>query len=486
MNITLTRVDGGLHVFPAPPYIIKYLRYSHRSIELVRWKKQSVFEERLLHQTDGKGGVYTLQGFFTQLCYLIGKNKDTYSIVDKRSPMPEINWQAVKDVGPRSYQVDTVVEGLLAGMKSSGIWHATGGYGKTWCQAFTYAGWDKLNTILAIPLAQVFRQTYDKFVEIFPHKHIGRIGDGYNDISKDITISTFRSLKKCAVEKCELLLVDELQGAAGEQIQDVITSMKPKRIFGYTATDEGMFSGTDKLIKGIFGERLIFIPYDEAQEVGAVVPALVYFIRVPDIIMTASTIEAAISQGVKNCKPRNQLIAKVCASVPKNWATLVFVDHIQDHLVKLHEYMPVGTKYIHRETSKRKIGNFALTAKQQDQIIDEFTNNKFQYLIATDAFRAGVDIPHLRVVVQASSGSSKIEVIQEALRGSRTLGPTRQAELGVEDKTHFVLIDFLDEHDPRLHNMARARQKMYEEQKWEVRIVDKVEDIDWYNYENKL
>jgi superfamily II DNA or RNA helicase len=484
MNIKITRLDGGLHIDKTPEYLIKYLRYNHRTMDIVNYKKVPVYTERLLHRIDGKGGAFTLQGYFEHICGLIHKNNDTFIVVDDRTPLPDIDWEAVKAVGPRDYQIDAIIEFLTKGLSNSGIINAPGGYGKTFCQAFTYAAWGKLNTILAIPLKQVFDQTYEKFCKIFPDKHIGRVGGGYHDISTEITITTFKSLDKCATEKCEMLLIDELQGCSGDTIQNVITSIKPKRVFGFSATDEGLFNGADKLIKGLFGERLIYIPYDEALEMGAVVPGMVYFVKVPDCIISAKSFDGALLQGVKRCKPRNQLIAKAIASVPKDWATLTFIDHIQDHLVDLYPLMPAGTKYVHRCASKAQAGSYALTAKQQKSTTDDFTNNRFQHLIATDAFRAGVDIPHLRVVCQASGGASKIEVIQEALRGSRTLPADRMEELGItEEKTHFVLIDFLDNHDERLSNLAQKRRKHYEEQGWTVRVVDKIEDIDWKNHE---
>jgi superfamily II DNA or RNA helicase len=487
MNVQITMLDGALHITPATDYLTKYLKYSHKKMEIVHFKRKPVYEERLLHQTDGLGGIFTLQGFFQKICNLIHKNNDTYTIVDERTALPDIDWQAVKDVGLRDYQIDAVAKGLTAGADQSGIFHAAGGYGKTYCQAFTYAAWNSLNTILAIPLAQVFRSTYEKFKKIFPNKHIGRVGDGYNDISKEITITTFRSLEKCAVEKCQLLLVDELQGSSGDHIQNVISSVKPIRIFGFTATDDGLFNGADKLLKGLFGERLIHIPYEEAQEVGAVVPALVYFVRTPQYLVTASSFEACITQGVKKCKPRNELISKIVTKIPKGWPSLTFVDHIDDHLIELHKLMPPGVKYVHRKTSKKEIGVYALSTKQQKEVTQDFIDNKFQHLIATDAFRAGVDIPHLRVVIQASSGSSKIEVIQEALRGSRVLTEADKLRLDIEeDKTHFVLIDFLDNHDERLNDLALKRMEHYKAQGWKIKIVDSVDQIDWYDYDNKL
>lgn len=483
MTITITLLDGGIRVSPFTDYLVKYLRYHHRVMEQVRFKRQTKFEERLLYQTDGEGGLYTLQGYYKKICALIHKNNDTYKIIDLRTKLPPIDWHAVKDVGMRDYQIDAVAKGLILGADQSGIFNAAGGYGKTYCQAFTYAAWNSLNTILAIPLAQVFRATYKKFCDIFPDKHIGRVGDGIHDISTDITITTFKSLDKCAIEKCQLLLIDELQGCSGDHIQNVISSIKPIRIFGYTATDEGLFNKADKLLTGLFGERLIHVPYEEAEALGAVVPALVYFVKTPNYIVTASSIEGVIAQGIKNCKPRNQLVAKIVTKIPKDWASLTFVDHISDHLIELHKLMPSGVNYVHRGSSKKEFGVYAMTPKKQEEVIKSFSNNEFQHMIATDAFRAGVDIPHVRVVIQAAGGASKIEVIQEALRGSRTLPEELKTRLGIkEDKTHFVVVDFLDNHDERLARMAQTRMEHYKSQGWKIKVVESVDELDWYDY----
>lgn len=331
-------------------------------------------------------------------------------------------------------------------------------------------------------MKQVYNQTYAKFVELFPDKHVGRVGDGHLDISEDITITTFKSLPKCATEKCQLLLIDELQATTGDVIQGVLTTTAPIRIFGYTATDEGLFNNADKLITGMFGERLIYIPYKEAQEKKAVVPGLVYFVDTPDTIISSTTIEGKIVQGIKKNKARNQLIGKITTLIPNQWQAIIFVDTIQDHLVELYKCMPCCCKYIHRETSKKKIGTYALSAKQQNETIKEFIENKTQFLIATDAFRAGVDVPNCRVVIQASGGSSEIEILQEAYRGSRTLPEKLRNELGVDDKTHFVLIDFMDVQDEQLERMSYTRMEYYRKQGWKIKRVKNVEEIDWFDY----
>jgi superfamily II DNA or RNA helicase len=168
--------------------------------------------------------------------------------------------------------------------------------------------------------------------------------------------------------------------------------------------------------------------------------------------------------------------------MPPGKQTLVFVDHIEDHLVSLHKEMPTGTRFVHRGESKAELGKFALTPKQQREVSKDFQANKFQFLLATDAFRSGVDIPNCRVVIQASGGSSEIEVLQEAFRGARLLPEALQEELRAEDKTHMVLIDFLDQHDPALENMSYKRMEIYRKQGWEIHEVDTPEEIDWERF----
>lgn len=485
MKINIVRFDGGLKINPCPVYLSKFLRYHHREMKSINYRRECVFTEKVLYVHDQDGSVYTLPGFYESVVKLIHKNLDIPETQDLRTPLPEPDWEAVKKIKLRDYQLNPTLDLIFKGMQESGVINAAGGFGKTFIQAITYAAWNKLNTILTIPLKQVVLQTYKKFQELFPDKHIGLVGDGKHDISNDITITTFRSLSSCALEKCELLLVDEMQSAGQETFQNALKQMRPKRVFGFSATTEGIFNNTDKLLKGLFGEDLIYFPYEEAENAGAVVPGMVYMLNIPKDInyKDPQSIESKIKYGVKQYSIRNELIGRVCADIPQDWQTIVFIDHVKDHLIPLYKYMPKHTKYLHRESSKKNVGTFALSAKQQNQIIEEFSNNEFSILIASDAFRAGVDIPNCRVVVQASGGSSKVEVLQEAYRGSRILTKEYMDKFNLPPKTHFVLIDFMDNHDPTLESMANKRIKYYKEQGWTVKTVDSPKEINWNHYE---
>jgi superfamily II DNA or RNA helicase len=485
MKIEICRFDGGLKINPMPHYLFKFLQYHHREMKLVNFKRECVFVKKLLYTLDDNGSAYTLPGFYQQIVNLIDKNMDLVEVKDVRTSMPPPDWEYVKRIKLRDYQKNPAVDFIFKGMEGNGVINAAGGFGKTFIQAITYAAWNSLNTILAIPLKQVAIQTHKKFQDIFPDKHIGFVGEGKHDVSTDITISTFKSLKSCALEKCEMLLVDEMQSAGQNTFQMALQQMRPRRVFGYSATTEGIFNNTDKLLKGIFGEDLIYFPYEDAENAGAVVPGVVYMIRTPEDFQfeNYTSLDSKMKHGIKQCSVRNELIGRACAAIPENWQTIVFIDHVKDHLIPLYKHMPKDTKFLHRESSKKNVGTFALSAKQQNKIIEEFSNNEFKILIASDAFRAGVDIPNCRVVVQASGGSSKVEVLQEAYRGSRILTQEYMSRFNLPPKTHFVLIDFVDNHDSFLENMSIKRVKYYKEQGWTIKTIDSVEEIEWTKYE---
>ena len=282
--------------------------------------------------------------------------------------------------------------------------------------------------------------------------------------------------------------MDEMQSVGNPTFQNCMNELKPIRMFGFSATTDGLFNNTDKLLVGLFGRDLIYFPYTDAEEADAVVPGVVYMLNMPkDFKMqNYSSIESKMKYGIKSCEARHELIGEVCKNIPDTWQTILFVDHVKDHLIPLYKYLPKETKYLHRESSKKAVGSFALTNKQQKTTAEEFANNEFQYLMATDAFRAGVDIPNCRVVIQAAGGSSKVEVLQEALRGSRILTEEQRNKFNLSEKTHFILIDLMDNHDEVLNGMAKKRIQYYREQGWKIHTVDSVSEIDWHQKNHKI
>jgi superfamily II DNA or RNA helicase len=479
MLIDITRYDGALALMPAPPYVLKYLQYSHRSIR--PGQRKSVFEKRDLYVPSPEGGIVTLPGFFPVLTDLIEKNRDTFQVNDIRTPLPPPDLNEVKKLQFRDYQIGPFVDFILAGAQNNGILNATGGYGKTHLQMATYAAWHTLNTIVAIPYKEVFNKTLQEFREKFPHKNIGAFGGSHDKPGTDLTITTFRSLPKCSLEKCQLLLVDEVQAATGDYIQGLLTQMHPIRVFGFTATDEGMFNKADKLVVGLFGPRLVHIPYEEAEEAGAVVPCVVWFLPAPKVFLSGQEMDTTkIRKGIKTNKGRNELIARACSLIPSGWQSIVFVDTVNDHMASLFPMMPAKSAFFHRGDSEEEYGKLALKPAAQKKIIEMYQDMKIKHLVTSNALKAGFDSQNCRVVVMACGGSVKPSVLQKAYRGSRILSEEKRKKYDLPPKEHFVLLDFEDTSDPLLVGMTAARRKFYQEQGWTIRSVDSPEEIDWH------
>lgn len=477
MEIILVRQPNSLHISKLTPYLEKYLQYSHRSFKKVGFKTQNNFEKVMLHTLDGSGGAATLQGFFHVVKELIEKNKDTYVIEDQRPIMPEVDWKAVIDLNLRDYHKPNIAKLLTCG--ESGIINCVTGFGKTYVILTICAAYPNLNIIVATPSKNVFNQTLNKFRAQFPNKNIGCMGDGNREIG-DITISTYKSMKNCDLNRCQLLIMDEIQESTTPTVQDCLVRMNPMRIYGLTATDEKLFSGADKVIKGVFGERIVEVLYDQGVDNGAVVPCEVFMIRTgKSERWFGKEHRSRIIKGIKMYDKRNDLVASVCSAVPEGWQTIVFVETIKDHLKELYERMPKGTKFVHRNSDKKDINGLALSTKQQDEICAEFSRNEFQYLLATEALEAGTDFPNLRVVVIANGGSSYIGLTQKAGRGARILPESLRAELNVEPKEKFILIDFYDEHDEFLEAQSEKRLEIYKSHNWKINIVDNIEQIVW-------
>ena len=130
MKLKITRFDGGLKISPCPAYLNKFLRYHHREMKSVQYKRECVFTERLLYATDVDGSIFTLPGLYQDIVKLLSKNLDTLELEDYRTPMPDPDWNEVKKIKLRDYQLEPVLDLLFKGKEDSGVINATGGFGK--------------------------------------------------------------------------------------------------------------------------------------------------------------------------------------------------------------------------------------------------------------------------------------------------------------------------------------------------------------------
>lgn len=104
--------------------------------------------------------------------------------------------------------------------------------------------------------------------------------------------------------------------------------------------------------------------------------------------------------------------------------------------------------------------------KQLDMIRGAFAKGTLKYVISTKVFRQGVDFKHLRCLIRADGDVSSIEGIQI---------PGRLARLD-EGKDCAYLVDIDDQFSPWAHNRSQARERLYEQMKWQKVGIEEVLD----------
>jgi hypothetical protein len=129
MKIKIIRFDGGLKISHCPNYLSKFLRYHHREMKSIQYKRECVFTEKLLYSTDTDGAIFTLPGFYQDVVKLLEKNLDVVEIEDLRTPMPAPDWNRVKQIKLRDYQLEPALDLLFKGQEESGVINAAGGFG---------------------------------------------------------------------------------------------------------------------------------------------------------------------------------------------------------------------------------------------------------------------------------------------------------------------------------------------------------------------
>lgn len=102
------------------------------------------------------------------------------------------------------------------------------------------------------------------------------------------------------------------------------------------------------------------------------------------------------------------------------------------------------------------------TAKERRAAVAGLRDGSLPTLLATTIFDEGVDIPELRTVVLASGGKSQVKLIQRAGRSLRL----------ADNKNGARVVDFGDQHHPKLREHAKERERVWKEQHFRVRHED--------------
>lgn len=325
-----------------------------------------------------------------------------------------------------------------------GIIQSPTGTGKTvLCYAILHSLKSKKSLVIC-PSKSIMSQTAKEFKENFRMK-VSVFGDGEKDLSGDIVIGLINSLNKLKpVAYCDLfdvIIVDEVHHCSsiptekekqnnemGMYYKFLTGCLAPVRV-GLTATvDE---EGTERAMaaEGLIGPVIGKFTFGEAVETKRIAKPKLKLIPIPINLNTKEvrSYHDVYNIGIVFNRIRNNIIADYIVEQTKLGKTsLVFVKFIP-HAEKLTEMIKskgVPCEYVIGEVKDR----------EREEIKIQLSNKKLMCVVATAAWREGVNLPALDIVINAAGYLSEKPTIQMAGRVLRI----------AEGKTEGIIVDFLD------------------------------------------
>lgn len=409
-------------------------------------------------------------GLLSKVQEQLDKYKVNYEIVDKSKSfsistpidlLPKLN-QLNKI--PRDYQLK-VTE--LIDQNRLGIIRAATGSGKTLIAALMTAKINKPTMILVIGL-ELLQQFHSLFSEVFDEP-IGWIGDGKCDIQR-INIASIWSVSKAldislkdlvvdgeideesfketdkykiieTLKQTKLFILDECHIATTATIRGIHKVINPEYFYGLSGTPYRE-DGSDLLIEGLLGPKIIDISAAELIQKGYLVQPWIKFIEVP-ILKTSGTYASVYKDYIVENSIRNQIVVNQTKSlIEKNYKTLVLFKQIKHGEILAEKFK--------EEKLRFDLISGRDSSEKRELVKQRLINNEIDFILGSTIYDIGVDIPIANGLVLAGAGKSAIRAYQRIGRVCRT----------APGKTLAAVVDFYDQ-AKYLKNHSLKRHELY-------------------------
>ena len=297
-------------------------------------------------------------------------------------------------------------------------------------------------------------QAYDEAIR-FGFKSVGRYGDGFKEINKDIVIATRQSFKTIADtygHEFDVIVVDEVHHVADIKSEYAyVLSKTPAPIrLGLTATipREGEAYLT---AVGLIGPILEEMTINKGAELGILAKPTIKILRVPKNYDMAQmrVYHEVYDMGVVRNLARNILIAKTAKKHVDADETVLIMINILDHgylILEQLKAMGVNAEFVHGATD----------GESRNKLKHALNEGHIKCVICSSVWTEGVNIPNLNAVICASGGKSEIKTLQSIGRGLRK----------TKDKDAVYIYDFLDTSHKFLIEHFGERMICYSENDW--------------------
>jgi superfamily II DNA or RNA helicase len=302
---------------------------------------------------------------------------------------------------------------------------------------------------------------------------VGFVGDGSRYWER-VTVITAGSLAHSDGD-ADFLFCDEVHQLATINFStEIARRYMQSRNFGLSATPYSRMDNAHAVLEPIFGPMIFELTYQQAVELGLVVPIRVTWLPIRmhfNPVERYSNRVAKKRYGIWTNAARNQMIADAVRSYPDTHQILILVETIE-HAVHLGHLLPEYTLVYSSMfpsdcAAYKKRGLLPADYKplndyQKHQLRDQFESGKLRRVIATDVWSTGVDFEQLNLLVRADDRDSDIVDVQGPGRVSRVyVSPD-----GVK-KEFGEVIDCMDTFDPTFYRKSMGRRNSYKLLGWE-------------------
>jgi superfamily II DNA or RNA helicase len=347
-----------------------------------------------------------------------------------------------------------------------GIVHAVTGFGKLVmiamvCLAFPHAKIDIVTR--RATLVNKINNYLTRYIA-----NVGQVGGGIRTEGR-VTVYTAGSLHHSKFD-ADIVLADEAHELAAEKSSEHLARYRSARMFGFTASPRGRIDGTDIRLEALFGRTIFYISYQEAVELGLVVPIRVEWSDVYLKTNPCAGLEDVPKKrwGLWQNDERNQLIANKAKTFSDDDQVLILVETIE-HAVHLRKFLPdYALVYDQMETDDWRSyiraglinpNEVQMTPERKEAMRVAFEKGELRKAIATKIWSVGIDPAGLTAVIRADASASEIMDIQAPGRVCRTHSASGK-QVG-------IVCDFRDQFDTTFFNKAKRRYSHYVSMGWD-------------------
>ena len=302
---------------------------------------------------------------------------------------------------------------------------------------------------------------------------VGLVGDGSKQWER-VTVITAGSLGHSDGD-ADFLFCDEVHQLATINFSTSLAQRyRYSHNFGLSATPYSRMDNAHAVLEPLFGPMIFNLEYQEAVELGLVVPIRVTWLPIRMSFNPAERYTNRVARkrfGIWTNRDRNAIIADAVRAYPDTHQILILVETIE-HAVYLGSLLPeftlVYSSMFPSDCEKYKkrgllpSGYKPLNDYEKHKLRDRFESGELKRVIATDVWSTGVDFEQLNVLVRADDRDSDIMDVQGPGRVSRLY----TAPDGVK-KEFGEVIDCMDTFDPTFYRKSMGRRSSYKLLGWE-------------------